>query len=129
MRRLIALATILVIAIACSPSKEKGDKSPAVDLIGQVANEVRDKPRIQMRVKIAGEVATEEETATLRSMEETIERKEIGRITTSGTEPGYLFLVVEADKNSSDAIEALRGIALEAGVLKQSSFRLMSSGS
>ena len=124
-RTFLTVAAALI--TACSG--EKVDKAPAVELLGQVTTEVRDKPRIQMLVKLAGETMTEEETTMQRVLEEAIERDGVGRITSSGPQPGYLFIVVEADNNSADAIERLRAVALDAGVLKRSSFRVIGTGS
>jgi hypothetical protein len=123
--------TFLTVAAAliAACSDEKAEKAPAVELLGQVATEVRDKPRIQLLVKLAGETMNEEETTMQRVLEEAIERDGVGRITSSGTQPGYLFIVVEADNNSADAIERLRAVALDAGVLKRSSFRVIGTGS
>lgn len=117
--RLLLIALLLI--TACAKSEEK---SPAIDLIGQVASEVREKPHVQLLIRIAGETPTDTESALLRSIEDAIETDRIGRLTASGTQPGYIFVTVEVD-SSADAISKLRGIAQAKEVLKDASFRVL----
>lgn len=122
--KLLAALCCATLLLGCRKSAEK---SPTTDLIGQVASEVKDKPRIQMLIKIGTEQPTPEDQALLRSLEETIEREGIGRLTSSGNQPGYIFVIVEAE-NSADAISRLRKVALDAGLVSRASFRVIATG-
>jgi len=116
----LLLAAVLILA-ACGT---KEDSNAAVDLIDQVATEVRERPRVQMLIRIAGETPTAEELQLQRSIEDAIETERIGQLTASGTQPGYIFVTVEAD-SSADAIEKLRAIALSKEVVGDTSFRVL----
>lgn len=96
------------------------------NLIRDVATEVKDKPRVQLIVKIAGEVPTAEELQLRRSLEDRIDNERIGRLISSGAGSGQMEITVEVD-NTADAIAALRKIALDSGVLRQSSFKVIAS--
>jgi hypothetical protein len=120
--RVLLLVTLLI-ATSCGT---KEDSNSAADLIDQVATEVREKPRVQMLIRIAGETPTAEELQLQRSIEDAIESERIGQLTASGTQPGYIFVTVEAD-SSADAIEKLRAIALAKEVIGDTSFRVLTS--
>lgn len=117
----VLLVVALLALTACAKSDEK---SAAIDLIDQVATEVREKPWVQMLIRVAGETPTDEELQLQRSIEDAIETERIGRLTASGTQPGYIFVTVEAE-SSADAIEKLRAIALSKGVIGDTSFRVL----
>jgi hypothetical protein len=113
-------AIILLLLIACA----KSERPAAVDLIHEVANEVRTKPRIAIDVRLPQEQPTPSDLDLQRSLEDRIEREHIGRLVTSGSHAGSLFIVVEVEK-TADAMEKLRTLLRSAGVLKQSSFRVI----
>lgn len=115
--RSVALAGLLL--LAC------GGDNPT-NLVRDVATEVKDKPRVQLIVRIAGEQPTPEELQLRRSLEDRIDNERIGRLVSSGAGSGQMDIVVEVD-NTADAITQLRKIVLDAGVLKQSSFKVMPS--
>jgi hypothetical protein len=95
MRRLLSLL-IVAGAIAC----DKGGNSSTVDLIKTVATEAR-----------------------LKTIEDRVEKARIGRLVSSGTEAGFMNVVVEVD-NTATAISQLRKEAQEVGVLERSSFKV-----
>jgi hypothetical protein len=122
-----ALIVMLTVSLVFGCSRKSGEKSATVGLIAEVASEVRDKPRVQLLIKIPREQPIDEDLAMLRTIEETIDREGIGRLTSSGNQPGHVFVIVEAE-NSAEAISRLRKLVLEAGLLQRSSFRVLSSG-
>ena len=99
-----------------------GAENPT-NLVRDVATEVKDKPRVQLIVKISGEQPTAEELQLRRSLEDQIDNERIGRLISSGAGSGQMDIIVEVD-NTADGITQLRKIALDAGVLKQASFRV-----
>ena len=121
------IAVALCLFAGCGGGGKSEEKSPTVGLIAEVASEVRDKPRVQLLIKIPREQPIAEDLELLRSIEEAIDREGIGRLTSSGNQPGHVFVIVEAE-NSAEAISRLRKVVLDAGLLKRSSFRVMSSG-
>jgi hypothetical protein len=114
--------TLFVLALAAC-----GKSEGTIDLVKTVASEARTKPRVEMDVKTSGEVATPTDLALQKTIEDRIEQAHIGRIVSTGTEAGYLKIVVEVE-NTADAITELRRISQTAGVLNRSSFKV-SSGS
>ena len=118
---------MLTVSLLAGCGRKSGEKSATVGLIAEVASEVRDKPRVQLLIKIPREQPIAEDLAMLRTIEEAIDRESIGRLTSSGNQPGHVFVIVEAD-NSAEAISRLRKLVLEAGLLQRSSFRVLSSG-
>jgi hypothetical protein len=115
--RSVTLAALLV--IAC------GAENPT-NLVRDVATEVKDKPRVQLIVKIAGEDPTAEELQFRKSLEDQIDNERIGRLISSGAGSGQMDITVEVE-NTADAIAKLRKILLDAGVLRQSSFKVIPS--
>ncbi len=116
-RRLV----LLIVLLACR-------KEATVDLIKDVAVEVRTKPRVQVMIRASAEEATPEDLELLRSIEDRIERAHIGRLVSSGSKAGYLNLTVEVEK-TAEAIEQLRRLLQAAGVLERSSFLVTSESS
>lgn len=116
MRRTI----ILLLLIGCA----KNEKPAAVDLIHEIANEIRTKPRIAIDVKLSQEQPTPADLDLQRSIEDRIEREHLGRLVSSGSHAGSLFIIVEVDQ-TADAMEKLRSLLRSAGVLQQSSFRVI----
>lgn len=115
--RSVTLAGFLL--VAC------GGDDPT-NLVRDVAAEVKDKPRVQLIVKISGEQPTPDEVQLCRSLEDRIDNERIGRLISSGAGSGQMDITVEVDK-TADAITQLRKIVLDAGVLKQSSFKVLPS--
>jgi hypothetical protein len=119
MRRAI-LFFLLVTACA------KAEK-PATDLIHEVASEVSTKPRIEMDVRLPQDQPAPADLALQRSIEDRIEREHVGRLVTSGTGPGFLYITVEVEQ-TANAIETLRRVARDAGVLERTSFKVKEAG-
>ncbi len=113
-------ALILLLLVGCA----KSEKTGAVDLIHEVGSEVRTKPRIAVDVKLSQEQPTPSDLDLQRSLEDRIEREHIGRLVSSGSHAGSLFIVVEVEQ-TADAMEKLRALLRSAGVLQQSSFRVI----
>jgi hypothetical protein len=121
MRRLLPLL-IVAGAIACG----KGENSSTVDLIKTVVTEARTKARVVISVKMAADQPTPDDLALLKTIEDRIEKAHIGRLVNSGTEAGFMNVVVEVD-NTADAITRLRKEAQGVGVLERASFKVLSS--
>jgi len=117
--RMPAVLVAALLAVAC------GAENPT-NLVRDVATEVKDKPRVQLIVKISGEQPTAEELQLRRSLEDQIDNERIGRLISSGAGSGQMDIIVEVD-NTADGITQLRKIALDAGVLKQASFKVLPS--
>lgn len=115
--RSITLSALLL--VACG-------KDDPTNLVRDVATEVKDRPRVQLIVKISGEQPTPEELQLRKSLEDRIDNERIGRLISSGAGSGQMDITVEVD-NTADAITSLRKIVLDAGVLKRSSFKVLSS--
>ncbi|HSP15270.1 MAG TPA: hypothetical protein VLV78_11010 [Thermoanaerobaculia bacterium] len=98
-------------------------KESTVGLIRDVATEARPKPRVQIMIRASAEEATPQDLELLRSIEDRIERANIGRLISSGSAAGYLHLTIEVEK-TADAIERLRRVLQSAGVLDRASFRV-----
>jgi hypothetical protein len=98
-------------------------KASTIDLIHDVAAEARTKPRIQVMIRASAEEATPQDLEQLRSIEDRIERANVGRLINSGSAAGYLTLTIEVEK-TADAMEKLRGVLKSAGVLDRSSFKV-----
>jgi len=94
------------------------------DLVKQVAGEARPKMRVEVVIRASADQATPEDQALLRSIEDAVERKNVGRLVSSGTQPGQLFLIVEVE-NTADATTTLRSILKTAGVRNRSSFKVI----
>ena len=103
-------------------------RKESVDLLKTVAAESRTKPRVQMSVQMRGNEQTAEEAALQKAIEDRIEQSHIGRLVSSGTNAGYMVIVVEVE-NTADAITELRRIVQSAGVLERSSFKIIERGS
>jgi hypothetical protein len=98
-------------------------KASTIDLIHEVATEARKKPYVQVMIRATAEEATPQDLELLRSIEDRIERANVGRLVSSGSAAGYLNLTIEVDK-TAEAIEKLRGVLKAAGVLDRSSFKV-----
>ncbi|HEY3055832.1 MAG TPA: hypothetical protein VGK31_07880 [Thermoanaerobaculia bacterium] len=110
---------LLFLLIACAKNE-----SSTVDLIKNVAAEARSKPRVQVMIRMAGDVATPDELALQRSIEDRIERAHIGRLVSSGSEAGYMNITIEVEATAT-AIAQLREVLRDAGVLTRSSFKVL----
>lgn len=113
------LAIVLLLSVACA----KGEK-PAVDLVRDVAANVQTKPRVEVAIKLPQDEATAADVQLQRTIEDHIERQNVGRLVGSGTRPGALFITVEVEQ-TADAIEKLRNLLRAEGVLDRASFRVM----
>ena len=119
MRRVI----ILLLLIGCA----KSEKPAVVDLIHEVASEMRTKPRIEINLNLPQDQPTPAELDLQRSIEDRIEREHVGRLVGSGTHAGSMFIVVEVEQ-TADSMEKLRALLRSAGVLQRSSFRVIADG-
>jgi hypothetical protein len=120
-RFLVAWLSFAVLVVcACS----KSERMSTADLVKQVATEVRTKLRVQVMIRASADEPTAADQALLRSIEDAIERRNVGRLVSSGTEAGYLFVTVEVE-NTADATTTLRSILKDAGVLKRSSLKMI----
>jgi hypothetical protein len=108
-----------MLSIACGKSESAG-----IDLIDQVASEVKDKPHVQVSIKMRSDQPTADDEALLRSLETKIDNEQIGRLVSSGFEPGYMFLKVEVE-NTADAIDKLRSLLRADGLLAGASFKVL----
>jgi hypothetical protein len=115
-------AIIVLLLIGCA----KSERPAAVDLIHEVAREVRTKPRIEIDLKMPQEQPTPADLDLQRSIEDRIEREHLGRLVSSGSHAGSLFIIVEVEQ-TADAMEKLRSLLRSAGVLQQSSFRVIAN--
>lgn len=112
------LALVILLA-ACG-------KDDPTTLVRDVATEVKDKPRVQMIVKIATEQPSAEDLKLRTSLEDRVDNERIGRLISSGGGSGQMDITLEVD-NTADGIAKLRAIALDAGVLKQTSFKVLTA--
>ncbi len=119
-RRPLSIAAFVILLGAC------GKKDDPTVLMREVATEVKDKPRVQLILKIAAEQPTPEDLKLRTSLEDRIDNERIGRLISSGGGSGQMDITVEVD-NTADGIAKLRAIALDAGVLKQASFKVLPS--
>jgi predicted TIM-barrel enzyme len=117
-RILVVLSFLLVCACA------KSERMSTADLVKQVAAEAQPKMRVEVMIRVLADQATPEDQALLRSIEDAVERRNVGRLVSSGTEPGQLFLIVEVE-NTADATTTLRSILQAAGVRNRSSFKII----
>ncbi len=106
--------------VAC----RKVERSSGVDLAREVATQIRERPRVQLFVKLAGEEATKEELDLRHRIEERIEQQNIGRLISSGSGSGFMDVTVEVE-NTADAISQLRKVLQSFGLLKRSSFKVI----
>jgi len=113
------LAIILLVTAACA----KGEK-PAVDLINEVASDVKTKPRVEVSIKLPKDDPTPADLQMQKTIEDHIERQNVGRLVNSGSRPGSLFITVEVEQ-TADAIEKLRTVMRSEGVLDRASFRVI----
>ena len=104
---------------ACAQGENSG-----VDLLKQAVAEAKSKARVQMRVKLNADDPSAVEQSMLRSLENATENQNVGRLVSSGFEPGYMTLTVEVE-NTADAIEKLRDIARASGLTRDVTFRVM----
>lgn len=116
-------AIILLLLIGCA----KSERPAVVDLIHEVASEVRTKPRIEINLNLPQDLPTPAELDLQRSIEDRIEREHVGRLVGSGTHAGSMFIVVEVEQ-TADSMEKLRALLRSAGVLQRSSFRVIADG-
>jgi hypothetical protein len=120
-RLLVAWLSFAVLIVgACS----KSERMSTADLVKQVATEARTKLRVQVMIRASADEPTAEDQALLRSIENAIERRNAGRLVSSGTEAGFLFVTIEVE-NTADATTTLRSILKDAGVLKRSSLKVI----
>ena len=115
MRRLM----ILLLLAACSKSEK-----PAVDLIHDVASEVKTKPRVEVSIRLDHEQPLPADLDLQKSLEDRVERENVGRLVSSGTKPGYIYLTVEVEQ-TADAIAKLQQMLRSAGVIDRASFRVI----
>lgn len=115
-------AILFLLLIGCAKAEK-----PATDLIHDVASEVSTKPRIEMDVRLPQDEPAPADLALQRSIEDRIEREHVGRLVASGTGPGFLYITVEVEQ-TANAIETLRRVARDAGVLERTSFKVKEGG-
>jgi hypothetical protein len=118
-KRLIVFLPFLLLCVCA-----KSERMSTADLVKQVAGEARPKMRVEVVIRASADQATPEDQALLRSIEDAVERKNVGRLVSSGTQPGQLFLIVEVE-NTADATTTLRSILKTAGVRNRSSFKVI----
>jgi hypothetical protein len=99
-------------------------KDDPTTLVRDIATEVKDKPRVQMIVKIENEQPNDEDLKLRKSLEDRIDNERLGRLVSSGGGSGQIDITVEVD-NTADAIAKLRAIALDAGIVRQTSFKVL----
>lgn len=97
---------------------------PAVDLIHDVASEVRTKPRVEVSIRLDHDNPLPADIQLQRSIEDRVERENIGHLVSSGTKPGYLYVTVEVEQ-TADAIAKLQQMLRSAGVIDRASFRVI----
>jgi hypothetical protein len=112
-------AIFLLLLLGCS----KGEKA-GVDLIHEVASEVRTKPWVEVSVRLPQDQPAVADIELQRAIEDRIERDHVGRLVSSGFRPGFLYVTVEVEQ-TAEAIERLRAVLRSAGVLPRSSFRVI----
>ena len=106
--------------VACSKTEK-----PAIDLIHEVAANVKTKPRVEVSIKLPQDAALPADLQLQKTIEDHIERENVGRLVSSGTRPASLYITVEVDQ-TADAIEKLRSVMRSEGVLDRASFRVIS---
>jgi hypothetical protein len=111
------LPFVVILPLAC------GGENPT-NLVRDVASQVKTRPRVQMSIRLRGEEPTAEELDLRRQLEQRIEQENIGRLVSSGAGSGSMDVVVEVEK-TADAIDALRKIALDYEILRQTSFKVI----
>jgi hypothetical protein len=114
----IALIVALLVA-AC------GKSEGTINLVKEVAADARTKPRVTMSIKLSGDVATPDDLALQKRIEDRIEQAHVGRLISSGTDAASMNVVVEVD-NTANGITELRKIAQTAEILPRTSFRVSS---
>jgi len=115
MRRLV----LIFLLVACSKSER-----PAIDLIHEVAANVKTKPRVEVSIKLPQDAALPADLQQQKAIEEHIERENVGRLVNSGTRPASMYITVEVEQ-TADAIEKLRNVMRSEGVLDRASFRVI----
>jgi AMMECR1 domain-containing protein len=119
-------ATVVGFAMLSVVACAKGERMPVSDLVKQVAADARTKLRVQVTIRASADEATTADKALLRSLEDAIERQKVGRLVSSGTQPGEMFITVEVE-NTADAIATLQSILQKAGVRDRASFKVIQS--
>jgi AMMECR1 domain-containing protein len=119
-KRWLIAGLSFIALVACA----KGERMSTADLVKQVATEARPKLRVQVMIRASADEPTAADRALLRSIEDAIERKNVGRLVSSGAESGTMFVTVEVEK-TADAIATLRTILEAAGVRDRSSFKVI----
>ena len=121
-KRLVVAWLSLTLVLFCACGRR--ERMSTVDLVKQVTTEARPKLRVQVMIHASADEPTADDQALLRRIEEAIERKNVGRLVSSGSQSGYLFVTVEVE-NTADATTTLRAILKDAGVHKRSSFKII----
>jgi AMMECR1 domain-containing protein len=119
-------ATVVGFAMLSVVACAKSERMPVSDLVKQVAADARTKLRVQVTIRASADEATTADKALLRSLEDAIERQKVGRLVSSGTQPGEMFITVEVE-NTADAIATLQSILQKAGVRDRASFKVIQS--
>ncbi len=120
-RRLLVtfVSASILLAGACA----KDERASTADVIKQVVTAARPKLRVQVLIRASADEPTAADQQLLRSLEDAIERKNVGRIVSSGVQSGDLFITIEVD-NTVDATTTLRSILTTAGVRDRSSLKV-----
>lgn len=115
----MAVVAALLALLGCA----KKERYSVADLAKEVGSETRARAQIKVSIHLAEDQPTAADDAMLRDLEQSVERQNIGRLVTSGSEPGFVFITVEVE-NTAAAIEKLRAMLLKAGLLKRASFKV-----
>ena len=112
-----------VIAVLALLACGRSETSSTVDLVKKIATESRTKPRVEVSVKLNNMEPATDDLALQKTIEDRIEQAHIGRLISSGSDPGSMHIVVEVD-NTAEAITKIRAILRDAGALNQSSIKV-----
>lgn len=121
MRALIAVAlAATLLSVSCKRKESTG----LLDVVHQTIDEARTRPQVQIDIRTEKQDPSPAELQLQQAIETRIEKEHVAHVVSDGSGPGYVRINVEVEDKTT-AIEKLRAVVRDAGVLDRSSVKIL----
>jgi len=115
------LVFVVVAAVGC----RNETRSSAADVVKQTVDEARNKAKLNVQIRLAGnDFPTRDELALRRKLESDVEHEHIGTVLDAGSGAGYMDFTVEVDETVT-TIPKIRTILNRVGLLNRSTIKVI----
>jgi hypothetical protein len=119
MRFATAVVAVGLVLISC-----KGKEGGPLEAIHQTIDEARTRQKVQIDIRTEKQDPSPADLQLQQAIEKRIEQEHVAHVVNDASGPGYVRINVEVDDKAT-AIEKLRAIVRDAGVLDRSTVKLL----